>query len=133
MTRSSIYFTVKRSKLIPSLSSLDWPDTLAGLAQRPTTTVAPQALLLLNNPQVRASAEALAARLKPELDRSPEQAVSTAFLSTVGRPPTPRERDASLLFLEQQGKTYSGPSAPQAALADFCQTLFGMNEFFYIP
>lgn len=133
MTRRSIYFTVKRSKLIPSLSSLDWPDTLAGLAQRPTTTVAPQALLLLNNPQVRASAEALAARLKPELDRLPEQAINIAFLSTIGRHPTTRERDASLRFLEQQGKTYSGPSAPQAALADLCQTLFGMNEFFYIP
>src|SRR5581483_4063405 len=65
MTRRSAYFTVKRSALIPSMVQLDWPEALQGVGQRVTTTVAPQALLMLNSPQVRANAAAFAAKLRP--------------------------------------------------------------------
>ena len=46
-TRRSIYFTVKRSQLIPMLQVFDWPDALQGMGEldRPPT-IAPQALLL---------------------------------------------------------------------------------------
>ncbi|MCY2968572.1 MAG: DUF1553 domain-containing protein, partial [Planctomycetota bacterium] len=43
--RRSIYFTVKRSKLMPMLQPFDAPDALSSIGERPTTTVAPQALL----------------------------------------------------------------------------------------
>src|SRR5262249_44725898 len=42
--RRSIYFTVKRSKLVPTMVLFDAPDALGGLDVRPTTTIAPQAL-----------------------------------------------------------------------------------------
>src|SRR5207244_6323242 len=51
--RRSIYSTVKRSKLMPMMQLFDAPEALGGVAQRPTTTIAPQALLLMNNPNVR--------------------------------------------------------------------------------
>ena len=51
--RRSIYFTVKRSKLMPMMVVFDAPEALVGVGERPTTTIAPQALLLMNNPQVR--------------------------------------------------------------------------------
>ena len=51
--RRSIYFTVKRSKLVPMMQVFDAPEALGGVGQRPTTTIAPQALLLMNNPNVR--------------------------------------------------------------------------------
>ena len=57
--RRSVYFTVKRSKLIPMLTVFDGPDALGGIPSRPTTTVAPQALYLLNDSQVREYAKAL--------------------------------------------------------------------------
>ncbi len=60
MTRRSIYFTVKRSKLIPSMVALDWPEALTGIGRRTCTTVPPQALWAMNNSQVRKYAEALA-------------------------------------------------------------------------
>src|SRR5262249_51084247 len=47
--RRSIYFTVKRSKLIPMLQVFDAPEALVSLGERPATTIAPQALLLMNN------------------------------------------------------------------------------------
>src|SRR5206468_1186641 len=51
--RRSVYFFVKRSKLVPMMVLFDAPDSLQDIAARPTTTVAPQALLMLNNAAVR--------------------------------------------------------------------------------
>ena len=60
MTRRSVYFTVKRSQLIPMMVVFDAPDALGGIGDRPATTVAPQALYLMNNEQVRMCASSLA-------------------------------------------------------------------------
>src|SRR5690606_12424068 len=43
--RRSIYFTIKRSEMIPMMQLFDAPDALQGISQRQTTTIAPQALL----------------------------------------------------------------------------------------
>jgi hypothetical protein len=51
--RRSVYFTVKRSQLIGSMVAFDQPEPLVSQGARPTTTVAPQALWLMNGPQVR--------------------------------------------------------------------------------
>jgi len=40
--RRSIYFFVKRSQLIPTMILFDAPDTLLGIEQRVSTTIAPQ-------------------------------------------------------------------------------------------
>ncbi len=127
MTRRSIYFTVKRSQLIPSLVQLDFPESLQGIGQRVTTTVAPQALLMLNSPHVRASARAFAERLRPLADKSLEDAVTAGYERAIGRPPTAEERAAAVGFLRQPGA-----EGMTEALADFCQTLFALNEFFYV-
>ena len=57
--RRSIYFTIKRSQLVPSMILFDAPDALQGLGQRASTIVAPQALAMLNNAQVHQCAEGL--------------------------------------------------------------------------
>ena len=51
--KRSIYFTVKRSRLIPLLKLFDAPDAMQGIATREQSTVAPQALALLNSPLIR--------------------------------------------------------------------------------
>ncbi len=53
MRRRGLYFTIKRSQLIPMMSLFDAPDALVPIAVRSTTTIAPQSLFLMNNPQVR--------------------------------------------------------------------------------
>ena len=72
--RRSIYFTMKRSKLIPMLVIFDAPDGTVGVGERPTTTIAPQALLMMNNPQVRSWAQGLRG-----------QAMIAASATTLGR------------------------------------------------
>ncbi len=133
--RRSIYFTVKRSQLIPMMTVFDGPDALNGIGQRSTTTVAPQALYLMNNPQVREYAKALAARVAPKPDTPLDAAVRSAYLHCLGRPPAADETADSLVFIQQQIESYktAGKSnARELGLADFCQTVLCLNEFVYV-
>ncbi|MFP6621155.1 MAG: PSD1 and planctomycete cytochrome C domain-containing protein [Pirellulaceae bacterium] len=133
--RRSVYFMVKRSKLIPMMQLFDAPEPLSSVGARPTTTIAPQALLFMNNPQVRGYAQAFAARLEPMARESLVVAVTEAYWLALGRPPNSDERADSVEFLAQQSKLRN-PANPEAsrvqALTDFCQVLFSMNEFIYI-
>ncbi len=135
MRRRSIYFTVKRSHLIPMLQVFDWPDALAGVGDRQATTVAPQALLLMNNPQVRAYAAGLAKRTAPDAATTDEDAVAKGYEIALGRSPTDDERADAVKFLEEQRKSYQATGktvARELALTDFCQSLFCLNEFVYV-
>jgi hypothetical protein len=133
--RRSIYFTIKRSQLVPSMTLFDAPDSLQGLGARVATIVAPQALAMLNNQQVREYSQALAKKLLSQSDTTTEQAVNRAYQTTLGRPADSEELADSLTFVEQATKSYEAagkPTAAETALADFCQVLFGLNEFIYI-
>ncbi|MEE8469641.1 MAG: DUF1549 and DUF1553 domain-containing protein [Planctomycetota bacterium] len=133
--RRSLYFTVKRSALVPMLTIFDAPDALGSLATRATTTVAPQALVLMNDDQVRASALALADRLLTPGDEHHRRAVERAYRLTLSRVPTGEELEGSSAFVAQQAADYSaqGLADPvREALADLAQVLFASSEFAYI-
>ena len=66
MERRSIYFQIKRSKLIPSMQLFDTPEPLVGQGIRPSTIISPQALLFMNNTQVRKAALALSKGFEPQ-------------------------------------------------------------------
>jgi hypothetical protein len=125
--RRSIYFTMKRSKLIPSLVVFDAPDGTVGVGDRPATTIAPQALHLMNNPQVRGSAHGFARKILANKSIGDGEAVKLAYLLALSREPSSDELAEALPFI--QGK--SG-EARETALADFCQVLFCLNEFLYL-
>ena len=62
-SRRTIYTFVKRSLVVPLLEVLDLCDTTKSAAQRSVTSVAPQALTLLNGDFVNRQARHFAARL----------------------------------------------------------------------
>jgi hypothetical protein len=133
--RRSIYFTVKRSQIVPVLQVFDEPDALQGIGERPTTTIAPQALLLMNNVNVRGCARALVRRIAPNGERAPENVVRLAYARTLSRPPTGPEIADATTFLKQQVESYATAATPNArelALTDFCQALMCLNEFVYV-
>jgi hypothetical protein len=130
--RRSIYFTVKRSKLMPMMTIFDAPDALGGLADRPTTTIAPQALYLMNNAQARGYAKSFARRIDTDGKRSLEDAVRSGYLIALARPPERDELADSVAFVRQQMATYPEAERRQLALADFCQVLMCLNEFIYV-
>ena len=134
--RRSIYFTIKRSELIPFMQVFDAPDALQGVAERPTTTIAPQALLLMNSPLVRSYARSMAERLEAEADLA--QAVNMAYRIALVREPSAEELSVAQQFIAAQRATYEQQSEAEPsevsrlALADFCQVLMCLNEFVYL-
>jgi cytochrome c553 len=140
MRRRSIYFTVKRSELVPMMQVFDAPEALSSMGDRPSTTIAPQALLLLNNSNVRKSARAFAARLLPVLDHSPAEAVRGGYRIALCRDPQAEELADSAAFIERQRTLHESDSvtdghrsdARESALLDFCQVLLCLNEFVYV-
>ena len=132
--------TITKANNVPMLTILPMssigvtlPTTAA--SKRPATTVAPQALLFMNSPQVRGYAHALAARLKPATEKSQPDAVTEAYRLVLQRQPSKVESDNAAAFIQKQSTSYQAdnkPNGAELALADFCQVLFGLNEFVYI-
>lgn len=130
MKRRSVYFFIKRSKLIPMMMLFDWPEHLVSIGQRTSTTVAPQALMFMNSQQGRAYAESFAAMLAGEDDP-----IEQAYRSALGRAPSPDERKLAEEFRTGQASEYRDAGrndAEKVALADLCQAIFSMNEFVYV-
>jgi hypothetical protein len=135
MRRRSIYFTVKRSQLVRSMTLFDAPDALVPIAARPTTTVAPQALLLINSPVVREWAAGFAARVQPAEGQPIDDAIVRAYRIALSRAPEPEEVVDAKAFLTHQTRAHAAQHPEQAAhlaLVDFCQTLLSTNEFLFI-
>ena len=133
--RRSIYFTVKRSRLIGSMQAFDAPEPLISQGTRPTTTVAPQALWLMNSPHVRSWAGAFARRFAPLPDQPLAEAVARAYVIALNRPPTKRERSDGVAFIEEQMSRYRAEQksdARELALHDFAQVVLSLNEFIYV-
>lgn len=130
MKRRSIYFFIKRSKLIPQMMLFDWPEHLVSIGQRTSTTVAPQALMFMNSQQGRTYAESFARQLDGKPDR-----IAFAYLAAIGRKPSDRERNLAEEFLAGQASEYRASGRKDAdlvALADLCQAILSMNEFVYV-
>jgi hypothetical protein len=133
MTRRSVYFQIKRSQLIPEMMLFDWPEHLVSIGQRSVTTTAPQALMFMNSPLGRISAESLAHRLASSDDG---EAVRSAYRITFGRAPTDLETELSTAFLRRQQSRYDSDGkagADRLARIDLCQALMSMSEFIYVP
>src|SRR5262249_40379378 len=133
--RRSIYFFVKRSQLVPMMVLFDAPDSLQGQEQRASTIIAPQALMLMNNANIRDYARRTAARIGPRDGSALEDAIRAGYLLALARPPRDGELREATQFVREQLKSYQAankPDAQQLALADFCQVLMELNEFIYI-
>ena len=135
MTRRSIYFMVKRSKLIPMMTLFDAPEPNVSVGGRPSTTIAPQALLFMNNPHVRVWSRNFAKRLLPLAEKSWGEAVRQAYQIALTRDPDETESAQAEAFLAAQAEEYRQAQkgeAKELALADFCQVLLSLNEFVYV-
>jgi hypothetical protein len=132
MNRRSIYFFIKRSKLIPMMMLFDWPEHLVSIGQRSNTTVAPQALMFLNSPQGRKYAQSFASQLPMQ---SVDEAIREAYRTAFARTATADEMLACVAFVEQQETVYRKGKIKNprvAALTDLCQALMSASEFIYV-
>jgi len=116
----TIYLVQKRSLHDPMLDAFDLPDNNASCACRPTSTVAPQALTLLNSPFMVEASEAFARRVQKEVGDHPEALVTRTFALALQREPDADERKACIDYLHSHG------------LTELCRSLLNLNEFAYV-
>jgi mono/diheme cytochrome c family protein len=137
--RRSIYIYAKRSMLMPMMQAFDLPDSTRSCAVRNTTTVAPAALLMLNNEFIREQSRHLAMRVSEEAGISPGDQVMKLYQIAFSRMATRDEVKLGIEFMDRQARTYAGePDKVIAdghrmdALTNYCQAIIALNEFIYI-
>jgi Protein of unknown function (DUF1553) len=119
--RRSLYIYSKRSIRYPLFEIFDQPNLINSCDRRNRSTIAPQALLLMNNNFVLTEAKYFAERLRREAGDDPQAQVERAYRLALGRASTAFEREKTVEFIR------SGPNG----LAEFCHALFNLNEFVY--
>jgi hypothetical protein len=123
--RRTVYMFHKRVVQYPLMQAFDAPDAQASCGRRENTTVAPQALALLNDHFVRLRAEDFAQRIRIEAGENSEAEIRLIWKLALGREATPVELEASETFLKHQKEGSVG-------LVNLCQSVFALNEFVYI-
>jgi Protein of unknown function (DUF1553)/Protein of unknown function (DUF1549)/Planctomycete cytochrome C len=132
-TRRSVYLPVLRNALPEFLDVFDFPDPSMVVGRRNVSTVAPQALLLMNHPFVRGQAEAAARRLLALELTDDEARVQRAYRQVLGRAPTTAEREVveqSLATSESARQTEPAPSRVEA-WTEVYHLLFSSLDFRY--
>lgn len=124
----SLFLVQKRCLPLPFLQTFDLPENSASCGRRDVTTVAPQALTLLNNDFSIRMAKSLAARARREAGEAPQAQIARAVWLAFGRAPAAEEADVLLVHYQRQCEA----NGEQRALAEVCRALLNANEFLYI-
>lgn len=103
----SIYLPLVRTLVPPALEVFDFAEQGMVTGRRDQTTVAPQALFLLNAPFVIRQSQATAARLLADEAATDAERLDRAFRAILNRSATAAESERLLAYLED----YAGSSA----------------------
>jgi hypothetical protein len=134
--RRTIYLPIVRSALFDYLTAFDFGDPSSMSGQRDRTTVAPQALFLMNSLLVARESEKLAQALRA-LPGDDRDRVTEAFERFYSRSPTESDIDSSLEFMQSYEKNLQirGIASEQSRLEAwqaFCRALICTTEFLYV-
>ncbi len=123
--RRSVYTPAFRNKRLELFEVFDFANINQPMGQRSSSTVAPQALYLLNHPFVAEQARLAAARTLAETT-SDDARLDLAFSRILGRLPSPSERRTCKRFLS------GSQGAPEHVWEQLHQMLFCSIDFRYI-
>jgi hypothetical protein len=129
-SRRSVYTPVFRNRLLELFEVFDFADPNNSLGRRNVSTVAPQALFLLNSPFVTAQARVAGQRSLALTELDDAQRLERAFRTALGRLPTTQERELSLTAIQAAGG--DDPQARLAAWERLYQALFACIDFRYL-
>jgi hypothetical protein len=135
--RRMIYVQLRRKVVATHLENFDFPQMNPNCVQRRDSTVAPQALHLMNNGMVQTLAEHFARRVRQEAGDEPSLQVEWISLAALGRPPTAEEKQVGLAALARLGEQWARHSAGKegaalAALTTYCHTILNSAAFLYV-
>ena len=133
----SLYLPVIRNNLYDGFQLFDYTTAGVIAGDRSTTTVATQALFLMNSEFVQTAAQSLAEQIRQSSPDAADRA-SELYLRAVGRRPTPDEQtdlEQTLRQLSQLLATepdVDGDTAEARAWTVVCHALLASNEFIYV-
>ena len=150
--RRSLYAQYRRTEIPTLLDTFDYPQMGPNCFERSVSTVSPQALLLLNNRQIRDLAKHLAIRLQnmtqvtvtpltksasaPELSGQTEQnrdwtrVIELAYQVVLSRSPSSKELELGSSSISELMRQWNGNK--QKALESYCHVLLNSASFLYI-
>ena len=140
--RRMIYVQQARKRIPTHLETFDYPQMNPNCLERRDSTVATQALHLMNNGMVQQLAEQFAQRVSREAGADPAKRVERVYLIALSRPPSPEEKqiglDALAKLTEQwnnhlaaAGKT-AREVARDKALTTYCHTIMNSASYLYV-
>ncbi len=138
--RRSVYLTAKRSAPVGVMETFDAAMPNPTCEARPSSTVALQSLLLMNDVFVLARAAELADRLQREAPGDFDAQLTRAWQILYCAMPTPEDRRRCFAYLSRQtglfeqreGGGTAAVSARRLALESLCHALFSANRFLYV-
>jgi mono/diheme cytochrome c family protein len=134
--RRMIYVQVQRKVVATHLENFDFPQMNPNCIDRRDSTVAPQALHLMNNGMVQRLAEDVAGRARRERGTDAARQVEWIYLTAFSRPPNAEETRLALEALAALAAAWSkqaGTEDPaQAALTTYCHTILNSAALLYV-
>ena len=122
--RRAVYGFIDRLDFPSLLATFDIPNPASSSVERTSTTVAPQALYLMNGPFVREAAKKVLNLNTIKEIKIPDQKADAIMLAVLGRKPTEKEKLQMIKFV-------SGENEKEAWL-DLTHGLFLTNEFTFV-
>ena len=124
--RRALYLPVIRNHVYDLFELFDFPDPGTVNGNRADSTIAPQALYLMNSPLVLRATEFMAEALLKEGDLTNAQRVQRLYAQVFNRPPTVKETQRAVVFINNfaQNRLASWQALSQA--------LVSSNEFLYL-
>ncbi len=130
-SRRSVYIFAKRTLGVPMMEAFDTPVPDRPEPARQTTTIAPQALILLNSQFTKEQASAFADQLLKQSDATNEGICRVAFRRALARDPVADEIAVLSELLRRFSHESSGGSR-RAAVEQLARLILNLNEFIYI-
>lgn len=131
--RRTLYATVDRRDMSPTLMIHDFPDANQHSPMRTATVTPLQGLFAINGPLLQEQAQALVARLDQTQLVNNSSRIRQAYLWLFSRAPTVRELELGLAYLTPPPP--AGNTQDDAALArwhQYAHVLLASNEFIFI-
>ncbi len=125
--RRSLYVQTARWQRDSYANLFDAANPDSSTEKRVTSTVAPQALLLLNHPWLQEQAKHLAERLIREAPENESSRIERAYQLLFGRRPSDEE-----LVVAQTIVAGGEPTVPNGGWIDLAHVLLCSNEFIYV-
>ena len=130
----SVYLPILRSAVYDVFQAFDFPDPSVLNGRRASTTVAPQALFLMNGEIVLDQSRRMAERLIGRADLDDPGRVIAAYVRLFGREPTTGEVTDGLAFVERYKAALPSTDTDRQVRSwqGLCRVLMASNETLYL-